>query len=269
MLMLFTAATALLTAPLSHDSAAALRWGGMGHRVIARVAAGRLSPEAKREVRRLLGRETLAKVSTWADEVRRDRPATAPWHYVNIPIYDSVYRPEKVCPKGCVISALEAQVTILADRNRPAAERAEALKWVVHLVGDLHQPMHVGDRGDRGGNDVRISYDDKAGNLHGLWDTGLLLATGQDEDALVTLVERRLRRRGDLEELTGGSVLDWAMESHAASRDVVYGFLPASLSLDRSYLVQVQPLLEDRLLRGGARLAALIERALTVQSPQR
>ncbi|PKL93196.1 MAG: endonuclease, partial [Gemmatimonadetes bacterium HGW-Gemmatimonadetes-1] len=74
MLMLFTAATALLTAPLSHDSAAALRWGGMGHRVIARVAAGRLSPEAKREVRRLLGRETLAKVSTWADEVRRDRP---------------------------------------------------------------------------------------------------------------------------------------------------------------------------------------------------
>lgn len=268
MLMLLAAAT-LATTPLAPDSTALLRWGGMGHRVIARVAAGRLSPAAKQEVRRLLGQETLAKVSTWPDEVRRDRPATAPWHYVDIPIYDSVYRPDKVCESGCVISALEAQREILADRSRPRAERAEALKWVVHLMGDLHQPLHVGDRGDRGGNDVRISYDDKPGNLHGLWDTGLLLATGQDEDELVAVVERRLRRRGDLATLTGGSVLDWAMESHAASRDVVYGFLPASLALDRRYLEQVRPLLEDRLLRGGARLAAMIERALERQTPSR
>lgn len=262
MLMLLAAATALVATPLANDAIATLRWGGMGHRVIARVAVGRLSPAAKREVRRLLGRETLAKVSTWPDEVRRNRPATAPWHYVNIPIYDSVYRPERVCASGCIIAALEAQEAILADRSRPQAERAEALKWVVHLVGDLHQPLHVGDRGDRGGNDVRIRYDNKPGNLHGLWDTGLLLATGQDEDELVTMVERRLRRRGDLAALTGGSVLEWAMESHAASREVVYGFLPASLSLDRRYLQQVQPLLEDRLLKGGVRLAALIERAL-------
>lgn len=256
------AAAALLVTPALTDSTDAMRWGGMGHRVIARVAASRLSPATRREVRRLLGNESLAKVSTWADEVRRDRPATAPWHYVNIPIYDSVYRPERVCRDGCVISALEQQLKLLADRSLPRTERAEALKWVVHLVGDMHQPMHVGDRGDRGGNDTRITWDTLPGNLHGLWDTGLLLATGLDENALVTMLERRLRQRGDLVALTGGSIEDWAMESHAASRDVVYGFLPPSLALDRSYLVKVRPALEDRLLRASARLTALLERAL-------
>src|SRR5690606_18021833 len=189
---------ALLVTPAPTDSTDVMRWGGMGHRVIARVAASRLSPATRREVRRLLGNESLAKVSTWADEVRRDRPATAPWHYVNIPIYDSVYRPERVCRDGCVISALEQQLALLADRSLPRTERAEALKWVVHLVGDMHQPMHVGDRGDRGGNDTRITWDTLPGNLHGLWDTGLLLATGLDENALVTMLERRLRQRGDL-----------------------------------------------------------------------
>lgn len=262
-MLTFLAAATLIAAPVAGDSADAMRWGGMGHRVIARVAAGRLSPTARREVRRLLGNESLAKVSTWADEVRRDRPVTAPWHYVNIPIYDSVYRPERVCRDGCVISALEEQLALLADRSLPRAERAEALKWVVHLVGDMHQPMHVGDRGDRGGNDVRITWDSMPGNLHGLWDTGLLLATGLDENALVTLLERRLRQRGDLAALTSGSVQDWAMESHATSRDVVYGFLPASLALDQRYLVKVRPALEDRMLRASARLVAVLERALT------
>ncbi len=262
MLTLLAAATLLLPTP-PVDVSPALRWGGMGHRVIARVAAARLSPEARREVRLLLGSESMAKASTWADEVRRDRPQTAPWHYVNIPIYDSLYRPDRVCRDGCVIEALVAQERILADRTRPQAERAEALKWVIHLVGDMHQPMHVGDRGDRGGNDVQLTYDDKPGNLHGLWDTGLLLATGMDENGLVTMVERRLRQRGDLRRLTGGTVLDWAMESHAMSRDVVYGFLPASLALDREYFVKVRPAMEDRLLRAAARLTAIIERTLT------
>lgn len=262
MLALAAVTAATLLAPLAGPDHPAERWGGMGHRAIARVAMAQLSPDAKREVRRLLGRETLAKVSTWADEIRRDNPATAPWHYVNIPVYDSVYRPERVCRDGCVIRALEEQAARLANRRLPDAERAEALKWVVHLVGDLHQPMHVGDRGDRGGNDVRITWDTLPGNLHGLWDTGLLLATGMDENQLVTMLERRIRQRGDLRAVAAGSVLDWAMESHAMSRDVVYGFLPASLALDRSYLVKVRPALEDRLLRAAVRLAALLERSL-------
>ena len=252
-------ATALVAAPASHPDAV---WGAVGHRVIARVATARLSDRAKDEARRLLGGETLAKLSTWADSIRRDRPTTGPWHYVNIPVYDSVYRPEKVCAEGCVVSAFEAQVAVLADRTRSDAERAEALKWVVHLVGDLHQPLHAGDRGDRGGNDVRVTYDTLPGNLHGLWDTGLLLRTGLDENAWVALVERNLRGRSDLDAVAGGSVVDWVMQAHDVSRDVVYGTLPASLALDDAYLATARPAIEVQLERAAVRLAAVLERSL-------
>lgn len=252
-------ATAIVAAPTPHRDAA---WGAIGHRVIARVAADRLSDRARDEVRRLLGGETLAKVSTWADSIRRHRPATGPWHYVNIPITDSVYRAETVCAESCVVSAFEAQAAILADRSRPDAERAEALKWVVHLVSDLHQPLHAGDRGDRGGNDVRVTYDTLPGNLHGLWDTGLLLRTGLDEDAWVALVEQNLRERSDLEAIAGGSVVDWVLQAHGVSRDVVYRTLPASLALDDRYLATARPAIELQLERAAVRLAAVLERAL-------
>ncbi|HET9133148.1 MAG TPA: S1/P1 nuclease [Gemmatimonadales bacterium] len=261
--MLLTAlvASTLLAAPAPTPTPDAV-WGAMGHRVIARVATARLSDRAKDEARRLLGGETLAKVATWADSIRRDRPTTGPWHYVNIPVYDSIYRPEKVCVEGCVVSAFEAQVAILADRARPDAERAEALKWVVHLVGDLHQPLHAGDRGDRGGNDVRITYDTLPGNLHGLWDTGLLLRTGLDENGWVALVERNLRGRSDLDALAGGTVVEWVMQAHDLSRDVVYATLPASLALDDGYLATARPTIEVQLERAAVRLATVLERSL-------
>jgi hypothetical protein len=255
------AALAVTATPLraDHDDF----WGQLGHRVIARVAAGRLTPEARQEVRSLLGRETLASVATWADQIRAQRPETGPWHYVNIPIWDSIYRPAVVCQRGdCVIAALEAHIAKLGDRRLPRDERAEALKWVVHLVGDMHQPLHVGDRGDRGGNDVKLTYEGKPGNLHAIWDTGLLLATGTSEEQLVVQIERTLRQRGDLARLTRGTTVEWAMESHAVSRDVAYPFLPRSLELDEAYLAKVRPILEDRVLRAGVRLAEVLNRAL-------
>ena len=155
-----TATTAPPPVATSHLAApAVVRWGRTGHRLIARVATARLSGEARRQVRDLLGRESLAAVSTWADSIRNDRPETSPWHYVNIPVIDSVYRPERYCPGGdCVVAALERQIGVLANRGASKAERAEALKWVVHLVEDIHMPLHAGDRGDRGGNDVQLTF---------------------------------------------------------------------------------------------------------------
>jgi hypothetical protein len=238
-------------------------WGQLGHRIIGRVASSQLTPAARAAVRQLLPGESLGSVASWADQIRPQRPETGPWHYVNIPVWDSVFRPATVCPGGdCVIAALERQLAILSDRNKPSAERAEALKWVVHLVGDMHQPLHVGDRGDRGGNDVKVTYDGKPGNLHAVWDTGLLLATGVSEEQFVVRFERTIRQRGDLGRLTSGSIVDWAMESHAVSRDVAYPFLPTSLDLDERYLAKVRTILEDRMLRASVRLAALLNKAL-------
>lgn len=246
-------------ATLTPESA---RWGRLGHRVIARVAASQLNDAARREVRFLLGDETLASVSTWADEVRNDRPETANWHYVNIPVTDSVFRRDRYCPDGCVIEALNRQLAILANRSASRSERAEALKWVVHLTEDLHQPLHSGDRGDRGGNDVQITWNGRPSNMHRLWDSEMLEADGRDENAWVTRFEQEIARRGDLVRLRQGTPESWAMEAHDVSRDVVYPFIPPSLALDRQYHDQVRVILEDRMLRASVRLASLLNGVL-------
>lgn len=262
-LLLLVGLIAVPTTPASATPAPdALRWGRLGHRVIARVAASQLDKEAKEQIRFLLGDETLASVSTWGDEIRKERPETGNWHYIDIPITDSVYRPDRYCPDGCVIEALKTQLAILANRSGSRSDRAEALKWVVHLVEDLHQPLHVGDRGDQGGNDVKITWEGQASNLHRLWDSQLLEAAGLDENAWVTRFEREIARRGDLMQIRMGTPESWAMESHAVSRDVVYPFLPQSLAVDRHYYEQVRVVLEDRLFRASVRLASLLNGVL-------
>jgi hypothetical protein len=238
------------------------RWGRSGHRVVARAAAARLTPRARREVRLLLAGGSLADASTWADEIRGDRPATSPWHYVNIPVTDSVFRPAVHCRSGCVVSAVEAQLAILRDRRRPAAERAEALKWVVHLIGDLHMPLHAGDRGDRGGNDVVVWYQHRRTNLHTLWDSRMIASRGLSEDQWVTRIEQRMQAHGDLGRLATGSVAAWTLESHDLARDVVYPRLSPWLIVTESYVEAALPVVEEQLVRAAVRLAAALNAAL-------
>lgn len=238
------------------------RWGELGHRTIARTAEIQLSRHARRAARSLLDGQSLAQVSTWADQVREQRPATGPFHYVNIPIWESRYRPD-FCPKvGCVIGTLETQQKILADRSASRAERAEALRWVVHLVGDMHAPLHAGDRGDRGGNDLRVELNGRQTNLHSAWDSGLLAVMQRSEEDLVKTLVHRIERRGDLQQIRSGTIAEWAMESHDRARDVVYGLLPPTLSIDIAYRIAAAPVIEDQLLRASVRLAWLLEQAL-------
>ncbi len=253
---------AFAAAPPADAVPAAARWGELGHRVIARTAELQLSGDARRAARRLLSGQSLAQVSTWADQVREQRPATGPWHYVNIPIGESRYRPE-FCPKaGCVIGTLEAHQKILADRSASRADRAEALRWVVHLVGDMHAPLHAGDRGDRGGNDLRVELNGRQTNLHSAWDSGLLAVMQRSEEDLVKTLVHRIERRGDLQQIRAGTIAEWAMESHDRARDVVYGLLAPTLTLDGAYQIAAVPVIEDQLLRASVRLAWLIEQAL-------
>jgi hypothetical protein len=238
------------------------RWGRVGHRVVARVAAGRLTDRARREVRLLLGDSSLAEASTWADEVRGDRPTTAPWHYVNIPITDSVFRPAEHCRSGCVVSAAAAQLAILGDRRQSRTARSEALRWVVHLIGDLHQPLHAGDRGDRGGNDVVVWFQNRRTNLHALWDSRIIESRGMSEDQWVSLIERHLQRRRDLRDLAAGSIAEWTMQSHDRARDVVYPMLSPWYFITSGYAEAALPVLEEQMLRASVRLAEVLNAAL-------
>lgn len=249
-------------APWAAPSADGAFWGRIGHRTVARVAASQLSPRARAEVRRLLDGATLAEVSTWADEVRGDRPETAPWHYVNIPVTDSVFRAEVHCRPSCVVSAAEAQLGILRDRRQPMARRAEALKWVVHFIGDLHMPLHSGDRGDRGGNDVVVWYQWRRTNLHSLWDSRMIEASGVSEDQMVSGLERRVREHSDLASVRAGSIAAWTLESHDIARDMVYPRLSSWLVITDGYVREAMPVIETQLFRAGVRLAAVLNDAL-------
>lgn len=154
----------------------AVGWGAEGHRLIAELAQTRLTAVAQAEVDRLLALEpgaTLISVATWADEVRS--PATAAWHYVNLP-RDAACRftADQSCINGqCVVGAIERQINLLASKQSDEV-RLQALKYVTHLVADVHQPLHAGFADDRGGNDYQVQDFGRGSNLHAVWDSGLI-----------------------------------------------------------------------------------------------
>ncbi len=252
----------LLISPL------ALAWSANGHRIIGALAQERLSPTAQAEVSRLLAVEpvpTLAGVSTWADELRDTDEAraklTSTWHYMNFPRGDCSFVPPRDCPDGkCVIAAINRQFLALADHSRPDAERREALKFLVHFVGDVHQPMHAGFADDRGGNDYQVNYQGKGYNLHSTWDR-LILGTRKLEPAdYAKLLDAQPALPRDPTRLSDRPAVDWALESCKimSSADIY----PASHVITDDYLLAHRPIEERRLREAGERLADMLNFAL-------
>ena len=245
---------ALLGSLLLPPPAAA--WGPQGHRVAGAMTGERLSPAAARAVRAILGDEPLAEASTWADRMRSDpapfwqREAGA-YHYVNIPAGAKRYDPRRAPARGDAFTALAQFRQELKDPSTPAPRRALALRFALHIIQDLHQPLHAGGRDDRGGNDFAISVNGRRSNLHRLWDSGLL-ASGRSSDQ--RLQARLEARYGD--ELAGAWLEPdpalWIAESLALSRDLY----PASPTIDQAYLERFRPVAERRIAQAAARGAA-------------
>lgn len=263
---LFTSsALALALTLISTD---ALAWGAQGHRLVARVAESRLNPTARAEVARLLSAEptpTLAGIAPWADELRSKDPGlgrrSAGWHYVNIGEDDCHYAVERHCPNGnCVVEALKVQTAILADRSRPDAERAQALKFVVHFVGDVHQPMHAGYGHDKGGNDFQVQYNGRGTNLHSLWDSGMLNTRKLDDDAytarLNTLPKPTFSKRANI----NADAVRWAEASCRIA--IAPGVYPTKRTLEPGYTDTYLPVAERELRLAGERLAVLLNDTL-------
>jgi len=249
--------------------AAAHAWGPLGHRLVARLAEARLDPAARAEVERLLaieGHRSLADVANWADELRGHDPdlgrRSARWHYVNLGELGCRYDAQAACPGGnCVVEAIGAQAAILGDRGRSDAERLQALKFVVHFVGDIHQPMHAGYARDRGGNTVQLQLHGRGTNLHAVWDTPLLRSARLGEDAYV----RRLRSTpapssADAGRDTRAAAALWAEQSCAIALGP--GVYPSGPRIDDSYLQRHRPTAERQVKLAGARLAALLDATL-------
>lgn len=230
-------------------------WGGQGHQALAELAWQRLTPKARAAVSQLLALEpgqTLGSIASWADTIRD--PLTAPWHYVNFPRGDCHYKAERDCPDGhCVVRAIEQQEAILAAPG-PEEERLRALKFVVHFVGDIHQPLHAGYRDDRGGNMVQLRFLMRNSNLHALWDSGLVGQQAPDVPALTSMMNA-------LAPPSDQPVPPVSVIAEESCRIVsTPGFYPPG-DVDAQYAKQYTPIAMDRLALAGARLAAILNRS--------
>ena len=239
----------------------AAAWGPAGHRIVATLAEAELRPVAKAEVRKLTGGHSLADIATWADDLRDDPSrhalarSTAPLHYVNFADPQCRYDAARECRQGrCVVAAIERYAAVLADRDESAATRAQALRFVVHFVADVHQPLHAGYRDDRGGNRYQVQFEGRGTHLHAVWDSRVLASRG-----LGWQRHARALARMPLPRATG-SPPQWAEESCRATRDE--GVYPQRHRVDRAWLEQRRPLAERQVRRAAARLAVVLEQAL-------
>ncbi|MFO0909580.1 MAG: S1/P1 nuclease [Isosphaeraceae bacterium] len=261
-------ATGLMAIPVPSVFA----WGRIGHRASARVAEARLTPAARAALRALLEPgESLADLSTWADEVRPDRPETGPWHYVNVPLTESRYD-ARFCPaRGCVVGKIQEFRSRLADRTASRSERRDALRFLVHFVQDLHQPLHVGERSDRGGNDLQVQFLGQGSNLHRVWDYGLFERRYRDDVALSQAI-RSVLDTDAASKWRGGTVEDWATESLLAARQAYTAVgtnrpLRKGARLEASYVEANLPMARERLAASALRLAEMLEAALVGPTP--
>lgn len=229
-------------------------WGKNGHRIVGEIAQQHLSLEAKKGVEQILGNEDLARVSTWADEIRSDKKFSyaSPWHYVSIPS-GKTYFDQKRPAEGDVIFALFQFEETLHDKKSTPEQKKDALRFLVHMMGDLHQPLHVGMAEDRGGNSVRLKWFKTETNLHALWDESII----DFEQLSYTEYSKILNHysKDELKKFKEGSFLDWAKESQDL-RNTVYEI--GSESAGYEYHFKVKPVYELRLRQAGLRLASVL-----------
>jgi hypothetical protein len=262
----------------------AVAWGEFAHKTIADIASVNVSAPVHGKMRALFAQQALLgtpqcplsdirDASVWADCVRRDSLRwgyTGPWHYQNVDICREFSLTGPCANGNCAAAQIDRNAALLAERALPAHIRLEALAFLVHFVGDMHMPLHAGDRGDRGGNDVRAAYGIIEGrmNLHWLWDGPLAERSISDGPALV-----RSYSNAERAELASGSTQDWAMEAWQIAREHSYRTAEdraacgpplgeTRAQVDDAEIAALVPVVRQQVIRAGLRLARLLEEAL-------
>lgn len=230
-------------------------WGQIGHRTVGHIADGMISKKAQKQVERILGHETLAEVSTWMDEVRSDDnyDYANTWHYCTIP--DGItYEEAPEQEGGDVIWAIETIIEELKAGDLNPREEATKLKFLVHLIGDIHQPLHVGNGEDRGGNDVKVEYFGDNTNLHSVWDSRMIDSKQYSYTEFADWVNHATKEQ--VAAWQSATVRDWAYES-MSYRDEVYD-LPENGRIYYEYSYKYFDIVKLRVLQAGIRLAGVI-----------
>jgi hypothetical protein len=231
-------------------------WGKTGHRVTGEIAEAHLTGKAKRVLNDLLDGHSLAFVSTFADDIKADRAFSkySAWHYVNYPLGTS-YRDAEKSEYGDIVMAIEECTAKVKDKNNNREDRVFYLKMLIHLIGDLHQPMHASRAEDKGGNDIQVQWFGEGSNLHRVWDKNLIESYGMTYTELANeLVEVS---RTERKQIQAGTIYDWVDESHQICAKL-YDSVEIGEKLGYRYSYDYNELLFEQLQKGGLRLAKVL-----------
>ncbi|OAB81554.1 S1/P1 nuclease [Cochleicola gelatinilyticus] len=231
-------------------------WGRNGHRATGEIAEKHLTKKAKRAIAELMNGESLALMSTYADEIKSDKAyrAYGPWHYVNFP-FGATYEAHDKSDKGDLIQAINTCISVLKDATETKENKVFHLKLLVHFIGDLHQPLHVGMADDKGGNDFQVQWFGEGTNLHSVWDTKMLESYEMTYSELAQNSDQL--SKAQLQMIQQGEITDWMYESRSLC-EKIYATTKSGDKLGYSYMYDYVPVLRDQLQKGGIRLAALL-----------
>ncbi len=262
-------------------------WGGQGHRLVGLLAAERLTPVAKQNVAWLLEGQSLADVASWADSIRTEQAYTGLWHYVDLPVDATAYDRDRDCPRqtgveagtrsdrwrDCVVDRIGYWEERLANPKLDRADRATALKFIVHFIGDVHQPFH--GIGPTGGNDIPVRVFGQADcgndparpspcNLHSVWDGRMISRRNLDERQYVEALQKVITDKG-FGSQPPGTPTQWAEQSFRLAKEAL---VKPDTNIDEAYYRRHIGVVEDRLALAGVRLAADLNRILSVAPPK-
>jgi hypothetical protein len=236
-------------------------WGRLGHRVAARMAEQRLTPKAQAAVHSLLAGMSLAAASTWADE-EQEVPESGRWHYVNVPISEVRYD-RKYCPAaGCIVSKIGEFENILLNPKAGKIQKQQALKFLIHFIADIHQPLHVGDNSDQGGNRLQVRFFGEGTNLHRVWDSEVMQRHTGNENVWLWDFDYIANPRM-VTEWSNGSPEDWATESLRLAKEAyripgASRAMPSGSRLGAAYYNFALPIIQKQLAKAGIRIAYVL-----------
>lgn len=237
-----------------------ISWGFKGHQAVAMIAENHLTPQAKAAVKDLLGTASLSEVSTWADEVRNDAAfkGTAGWHFVDLPLgltFDQFGAAVKAQGEDNVFGAMQKARIVLTHPQSTRAQKVEALKFLVHFVGDAHQPMHVSRKEDKGGNTIQVRFDNEGTNLHSLWDSKLIDHQGLSVVEMSKAYDKATP--AEIGQWQADQPMQWLWESYQISTKL-YSEVEKNTNLDEDYYRMHMDIVERRIDQGGIRLAGVL-----------
>lgn len=231
-------------------------WGQTGHRTVGEIAQSYLNSKTNRKVAAILDGQSLALVSTFGDDIKSDNRYRDfyTWHYVNMP-FGVKYEDAEKNEKGDLVTAIEKCKTVILDKNSTKADKAFYLKLLVHFMGDLHQPMHVGRAEDKGGNDIQVRWFNDGTNLHSVWDSKMIDHFQMSYSELAKNADRITNEQ--VKYLQKGTIIDWVNETQQLAIQV-YGTVEPGDKLWYNYMYENFGLVRSQLQKGGIRLAKVL-----------